>query len=144
MTSPKSRLWWTLWVCVCLWLVSARKWCNYGLTNLLFGLGTSMWVSDVLVNLTNIILEFQHTFLPPKWCEPRSTPQLFFPFVIFTFGLAIESIKEFGGVSQMHCLHLEGIYFLLLFYFVCYCLYFLFQALCYYHHSPQKKTLWEK
>jgi hypothetical protein len=34
--------------------------------------------------------------LQAKECTPTS-----YPFVIFTFGLAIESIKELGGVSHV-------------------------------------------
>jgi len=58
------------------WLIRAPKCSYYALTNLLFGLCKSMWIIELLVNLSNPILEFQHTFLPPKCCEPRSMPQL--------------------------------------------------------------------
>jgi len=44
---------------------------------LLFGLCRPMWVSKLLINLSNPILELQHALLPPKCCEPRSVPQLF-------------------------------------------------------------------
>jgi hypothetical protein len=48
MASPKSRLWWVLWVCVYSWFVHAPKCSNYALTNL-FGLNRSMWIIDPLV-----------------------------------------------------------------------------------------------
>jgi len=68
--------WWVLWVCVCLWLVCAPKCYNYALTNLLFGLCRSVWVSEVLVNLPSPISELQHAPPPPKCYELGSTPQL--------------------------------------------------------------------
>jgi hypothetical protein len=74
---PKFGLWWVLWVWVCSWLVCAPKCSNYALTNLLFGLCRFMWVSELLINFLSPISELQHTPLPSKCCEPRSTPQLF-------------------------------------------------------------------
>jgi hypothetical protein len=77
VASSKSGLWGVLWVCVCLWLVRAPKCPNYALTNLLFGLCRFVWISEMLVNLPNPILELQHTLLPPKCYKPGNTPQLF-------------------------------------------------------------------
>jgi hypothetical protein len=50
---------------------------NYTLTNLLFGLCKSVWVSDLFVNLPSPISEFQHAPLPLKCCELRSMPNSF-------------------------------------------------------------------
>jgi len=83
VASFKSRLWWVLWVRVCMWLVLAPKLFRYALTNLLFGLCKSVWVGELLVNPPSLISELQHIPLPPKCYEPSSTPQL----------------KEFGGAS---------------------------------------------
>ncbi len=72
---------------------------NYALTNLLFGLCRSMWIINLL-------------FTPPSphpgtWTRP-STPKVLrtkeraptlYPLAIFTFRLAFESTKEFGGAS---------------------------------------------
>jgi len=91
---PKSRPWWVLWIHVCLWFVHAPKCCNYALTNLLFGLCRSMWVSEMLVNLPSPISELQHALLPPKCCEPRSAPQLL---IIPLFSLQIH-IWVYQGV----------------------------------------------
>jgi hypothetical protein len=74
VASPKFGPWWILRVCVCPWLVHAPTCSNYALTNLLFSFYMSMWVSELLVNLPNPILELQHTLLPPKCYEPRNTP----------------------------------------------------------------------
>ncbi len=77
LVSLKSGPWWVLWVCVCLWFVRATKYFNYALINLLFSLRMSIWIIELLVNLPSPILELQHATLPSKWCQPRSTPQLF-------------------------------------------------------------------
>jgi hypothetical protein len=98
VASPKSRLWWVLWVCVCLWFVYAPKCSNYALTNLLFGFWRSVWMIEMFVNQPNPIPKLQHTPLPPKCYEPRSVPQLRY-LSMFTFGLVVESIKELEGVS---------------------------------------------
>jgi hypothetical protein len=76
VASPKFRFWWVLWIRVCPWLVHAPKCSNYALTNLLFGLCRSMWVSELLVNLPNPISELQHALWAPKCHKPRSAPQL--------------------------------------------------------------------
>ncbi len=78
VASPKSGPWWALWIRVYPRLVHAAKCSNYALTNLLFGLCRSVWISELLVNLPSPILEFQHALLPPKCYEPRSAPQLLF------------------------------------------------------------------
>ncbi len=49
--------WWVLWVHVCPWLIHAPKCYNYALTNLLFSLCRSMWVSEALISLPSPILE---------------------------------------------------------------------------------------
>jgi hypothetical protein len=100
VASPKSGLWWVLWICVCLWLVHAPKCFNYALTNLLFGLCRSVRVIELLVN---VLSPHPATLARPStpevlWvreCTP--TP---FPFVVFTFGLAVESFKELGCVNH--------------------------------------------
>jgi len=48
--------------------------------------------------LIPFLLELQHALLPLKCYEPRSVPQ-FYPSVVFTFRLVVESTKEFGGAS---------------------------------------------
>jgi hypothetical protein len=57
VASRESGPWWILWIYVCSWLVHAPKCSNYALTNLLFGLCTSVWVIKLLVNLPNPISE---------------------------------------------------------------------------------------
>jgi hypothetical protein len=86
-------------VSLCLPVVhSCTKVYKYALINLLFGLCRSMWVSELLVNLPSPILEFQHAFLPLS-VTSQGTRFNSFSFHCFTFGFAVESIKELGGVS---------------------------------------------
>jgi hypothetical protein len=99
VASPKSRSWWVLLVCVCLWFVHASRCSNYALINLLFDWCRSMWVIELLVNLPSPIPELRYAPLPPKCYECTPTP---FPSSVFTFGLAIESIKELEGVSCIY------------------------------------------
>ncbi len=97
---PKSRLWWVLWVCVYPWFFHALC-SNYALTNLLFSLWKSMWVIDLLVNLFSphpgaLTCPSIHKML---WAKERTpTPS---PFIVFSFGLVVESIKEFRGASHV-------------------------------------------
>jgi hypothetical protein len=53
---------------------------------------------ELLVNLPNYIPKLQHALLPPKCCEPGSAPQLLL-LPLFTFGLAVESIKELESIK---------------------------------------------
>jgi len=75
---------------------------NYTLTNLLFGLCRFVWIIDLLV-----IHLSPHPRAPahpstPKMLWVREQILTHYPSVVFTFGFRIESIKEFGGVSQWH------------------------------------------
>ncbi len=88
VASLKSRLWWVLWVVFPCGSSLHQNCFSYALTNLLFGLCKSVWVGELLVNPPSLILELQHTPTPF--------------FVVFTFGLIVESIKEFGGASIGH------------------------------------------
>jgi hypothetical protein len=75
---------------------------NYAITNLLFSLCRSMWIIDPLVTHPN-----PHPGAPTHpstpnvlWARERTpTP---YPSDIFTFGLVVESIKEFGGASYLN------------------------------------------
>jgi len=59
-----------------------------------------MKMIEVLVNLPSPISKLQHALLPPKCYEPGSAPQLFL-LPLFTFALAIESIKELEGALEV-------------------------------------------
>ncbi len=64
-------------------------------------LGTkmSMWIIDLLVNHSNPHLKVTTCPFTLKMLRARErtlTP----PFVVFTFGLIVESTKEFGGASH--------------------------------------------
>jgi hypothetical protein len=73
-----------------------KKCFNYALTNLLFGLCSSMWVINVLVTLCS-----PHPKAPAcpstskgLWTKERAS--IPYPFVVFTFKLVVEFTKEFG------------------------------------------------
>jgi len=78
MTSPKFGPWRVLWVCVCLWFIRAPKCSNCTLTNLLFGLCRSMWIINLLVNLSSPHPEAPARPSTPKCYEPKNVPQLIF------------------------------------------------------------------
>jgi hypothetical protein len=103
VASPKSRPWWVLWICVYPWLIRAPKSSNYALTNLLFGLCKSVWVSEVLVNLPNPIMEFQHAPLPPKCCKPRGAPQLLLLSIFSPLDLQLNPSKSLQ--VRQKCIH---------------------------------------
>ncbi len=76
MASPKSELWWVLWVRVCPWLVLAPKVFQLCINQLVIWF-MHVCVSDwLLVILPSLISKLQHAPLPPKCYEPGNMPQL--------------------------------------------------------------------
>ncbi len=76
-----------------------QKCSSYALINLLFGLYRSVWVIEMLINFSSPhsgALAHPSTFEVLRAKERVPTPS---PSIIFTFGLAVESIKELRGVS---------------------------------------------
>jgi hypothetical protein len=55
------------------------------------------------------IPELQHALLPSKCCEPGSVPQFLTLSLFSPFGLIVESIKEFGGVSNKVSLKVSNV-----------------------------------
>ncbi len=77
-----------------------QKCSNYALTNLLFGLCRFVRIINPLVICLNPHLEAPaHPFTPKVLRTTKHTPT-HYPYVVYTFGLVIESITEFG-VCQM-------------------------------------------
>ncbi len=78
-----------------------QKCSNYALTNLWFGLCGSMWVIDLLVTLP-IPSPYLGVLARPfisKVLRVRELASTLSPSIVFTFGLAVKSIKELGGAS---------------------------------------------
>jgi hypothetical protein len=76
VASPKSGPWWVLWVCGCSWFVLAPKVLKLCINQLVVWF-VQVRVSDwLLVIFPSLILELQHTPLPPKCYELGSAPQL--------------------------------------------------------------------
>ncbi len=95
---PKFGSWWVLWICVCSWIIRALRCSNYALINLLFDLCRSVWIKKFLINLPSPHLGTPAHPSTPKVMRTRDhAPTL--PSNVFTFRLAIKSIKELGGVS---------------------------------------------
>jgi hypothetical protein len=76
---------------------------NYALTSLLFGLCRSMWIIDLLVTCINPhprVPTCPFTFEVLRAEKRIPTP---YPSIVFTFGLTVESIKEFGVCQWIVC-----------------------------------------
>jgi hypothetical protein len=96
LASPKSRLWWVLWICVCSWFTVHQKCSYYTLTNLLFGLCGFMWVIDLLVTLLNPYfgaLARPSTLEVLRAKEHTPTPHFF---IIFTWDSHLNLLKSMG------------------------------------------------
>jgi hypothetical protein len=75
-----------------------QKCSNYALTNL-FSLCKSMWITDLFVILPSPYPEALTRPSTPKVLRARERAPILSPFVVFTFGLVVESIREFGVAS---------------------------------------------
>ncbi len=84
-----------------------QKCSNYAITNVLFGLCRSVWIIDRLVTCHNPHPEaLACPFITEVLRTKEHTP---IPYLsaIFTFRLTIDSIKEFGCVTEIHvCAHI--------------------------------------
>ncbi len=99
MASPKSMLWWILWVRVCSWLVRAPKVFQLRINQLVVWFVWFVWIVDSLVIRPSPhprVLTCPFIFKVLRAREGTPTPSFF---VIFTFGLAFESFKECWGAS---------------------------------------------
>jgi len=95
--SPKFGPWWILWVNVCPWLVRAPKVLQLCTNQLVVCLYMFIWNIDLLVIHPNphpgtLTHPFHPQMLRTRVCTLT-------PSIIFTFKLAFESFKEFGGAS---------------------------------------------
>jgi hypothetical protein len=78
-----------------------QKCSNYALTNLLFGLCRSMWVIELFITLPSSHPRTLACPFTPKVLRTKEHALTLYLFVILTFRFAVESIKEFGGVSTL-------------------------------------------
>jgi hypothetical protein len=76
-----------------------QKCFSYTLANLLFRLCKHVWTIYLLVNLPSPHLDALTCFSTPKVLRTKERAPTPSPFVEFTFGLTVESIKELGGAS---------------------------------------------
>jgi len=66
----------------------------------LFGLCKFMWVIDLLIILLNPNPETLTHPSTPKVLQAKGRASTLFPSIVVTFGLIVESIKEFEGASH--------------------------------------------
>ncbi len=76
-----------------------QKCSNYTLTNLLFSLCKSMWIIDLLVTRLSPHPRTPTCPFAPKVLRAKERAPTPYPSIVFTLGLIVKSIKEFGGVS---------------------------------------------
>jgi hypothetical protein len=81
-----------------------QKCSNYALTNLLYNLCRFVRIINLLVICPNPHIGAPTCHSTPKVLWIRVHTPTIYPFAIFTFGLVIESIKEFGGALNAHLL----------------------------------------
>jgi hypothetical protein len=84
---------------------------SYALTNLLFGLCRSVWVIDLLVHLLSPHHKAPACPSTSKVLRAREHNPTPSPSIVFTFWLAVESIKELGGVSLVLSIIFFTLYF---------------------------------
>jgi hypothetical protein len=78
-----------------------QKYSSYALTNLLFGLCKSVWVTELLVNLPS-----PHPGAPacpstPEVQRARERAPTHFPSIVFTFGLVVSPSRSLGVRHDM-------------------------------------------
>jgi len=99
VASPKSRLWWVLWICVCMWFIYAPKVLQLCTNQLV------VWFVHVYVIIDLLVVCLTpHSGVPAhpfilKMLRAKEHTQFFILSLFFTFGFIVESIKEFGGAS---------------------------------------------
>ncbi len=99
VASSKFGLWWVLWIRVCPWFIRAPRCPDYALINLLFGLCKSVWVIELLVNLPSPCPGAPACPSTPEVLRTKERALIPSSFVVFSFGLTVESIKKLGGAS---------------------------------------------
>ncbi len=83
-----------------------QKCSNYALINLLFGLCRCVWIIDPLVTCPSPHFGASTRLSTLQVLRVRERTPTLYPFIIFTFGLVVESIKELVGASTKHEHHL--------------------------------------
>jgi hypothetical protein len=84
VASPKSKLWWVLWVRIWPWLVLALKMLKLCINQLVVWFMQVRVGDKVFVIFLNPIPELQHTLPPPKCCELGNVSLILCSSVVFT------------------------------------------------------------
>jgi len=102
VASPKSELWWVLWVRVCPWHILAGKVIQLCINQIIVWF-VQMRVNDwVLVILLSFILELQHAPLPAKCYELGNVHPTPCSFVVLTSNSHLSLLRSLGA-CQMPC-----------------------------------------
>jgi hypothetical protein len=103
VASPKSGLWWILWVSICPWLVLAPKVLQPCTNQLVvwFCAGPCEWFNAC--HSSSPIPELQHAPLPPKCCEPRNMSPTPCSSIVFASNSHLSLSRSLGA----HHLHLH-------------------------------------
>jgi hypothetical protein len=105
LASPKFGPWWVLWVCVCSWLVHARKVLQSRINELVVWFVWFMWIIDSLATHPSPHLGILACFCTCEVVEAKEHTPTLFSSTVSTFGLALEFFKECEGVS--HWCHIQ-------------------------------------
>jgi len=93
VASPKSKPWWVLWICVCLWFVNAPK---------MVQLCKFVWVIDLLVILPNPYFRTPTCPSTPKMLWAKECTPIPHSFVVFTLDPHLSPLKNLGMCHQWY------------------------------------------
>jgi len=100
VASPTSGPWWVLWICFCPWFIHAPKVLQLSTNQLV------VWLMQICVNnwpaWHSSQSPSQNSSMPfyPRMLRTKRRTPIHYPSIVFIFGFAVESIKEFGGASK--------------------------------------------
>jgi hypothetical protein len=98
VASPKSRLWWVLWVRVCPWLVLEPKVFQLCTNHLVFGF-MQVHVNSWCLSLFLVPSRSSNTSFYPQSATNQGVCPNSLLFLCFQFRFTFESIKELGSTS---------------------------------------------
>jgi hypothetical protein len=98
MASPKSRLWWVLWVRGCSWLVLAPKVLQLCINHLVLVFCMFVWIIEACQFFLIPSQSSSTPLYPSKCCELRSGPDSLL-FWCFQFGSHIWVTQGVGNTS---------------------------------------------
>jgi len=95
VASPKSKPWWILRICLCMWFVHAPKVLQLR-TNQLFDFCRFVWVIELLVTLPNPHPKAPACPFTPKVLQAKERAPTPYAFVVFTLGSHLNPSRSLG------------------------------------------------